>query len=179
MTTNNLKLSLKLYSNSARELYYKDIKTKHTNSATNNLFLLAKRHIDSNVPTTVEVLNKFLVPFGLFITQSELDILLSIRAILLPLSSDRKTNVKLLRNINGPFVARQRTGYKTSPGVYIFQSNATNNKYVGSSIHLSNRLPVYFTNHTLVNDKRLIIQSLRTEFILCSCVILLFLAPRM
>lgn len=58
----------------------------------------------------------------------------------------------------GPKV--QRSNYKISPGVYVFHNTKTGDMYVGSSIVLSNRLRVYFTDHSKANDTRAVVKSL-------------------
>jgi hypothetical protein len=63
------------------ESFLKSINEKDNGQSTDNIYILAKRQLESNEPVNLEVINKYLAHFSLFITQEEFDILLSIRKV--------------------------------------------------------------------------------------------------
>lgn len=80
-----ISFSIPLYidkpSSKDRQSFYKAMKEKDNGKETKNLFLLAKRYIDSVIETTVDILNEFLTPYKLSISQNLQDSLLSIEPI--------------------------------------------------------------------------------------------------
>ena len=116
---------------------------------TDNLYLLASRHIRAGGNTDIVSINQFLLPYGLSVTDEDLKALVAIESISfnLPLSqSDRSV---LNDKLRGDGVV-----------AYIFERNVGKvEQYVGSSINMHKRLSYYFAPSTVQNESRAIMTS--------------------
>jgi hypothetical protein len=108
---------------------------------------LALEHINSNNPTTSDIINNLLLNQQVSITQKELDDLLKIPSVKfkLPISND------VFPAYSG-LVAKPQTRIRRL-GVYIFTHVASGDSYGGSSKSLSRRLSQYLDEDGLFNNK--------------------------
>ena len=140
---------------------YKQIQELDLGQRTNNMYLLAKRFIDTGAIPNLNDLNMFLNPFNITLTQNQLDYLLNISPVSAPFTSDVTSNLEMIKNLVG--VKQNKKSIVLTPGVYVFRNTKNKDMYVGSSIVLNNRLPVYFNHYTLVNDSRKIVKSFSSD----------------
>lgn len=139
--------------------YFKEIYEVDKGQPTNNVYLLAKRHIASGAPTDAKDINQCLSKFGLSITPEELEILVSIEKVELQLPLE--PNELLLSSIGRDLSLNHKDSANNRfPGVYVFTHKTTGEQYVGSSINLGSRVRTYFQPGIRANESRLIIQSL-------------------
>jgi hypothetical protein len=139
--------------------YFKEIYEVDKGQPTNNVYLLAKRHVASGAPTDAKVINQCLSKFDLSITQEELDILVSIEKIELQLPLEPHGLV--LESIGRDLSLNHKDSENNRfAGVYVFTHKPTGEQYVGSTINLGSRVRTYFQPGVRANESRLIIQSL-------------------
>lgn len=104
-------------------------------------------HINKGNPTTSEVINSVLLNQKVYITQQELDELLSLPSVKFDLPITDQTYPALLGLIG------KQGSKRSKPGVYIFSHNYSDKKYVGSSNDLARRFKQYFEKNALFSNK--------------------------
>lgn len=139
--------------------YFELINEKDKGQDTDNIYLMANRHIASGATTNVNIINQCLSVLSLSITQKELDVLIGIKEIELQLPLDRTSN-SIIKPL-GQYLPELKNS--NSPcqlvGVYIITNKLTGEQYVGSSINLEARIKRYFSPSVLANEKRSITKS--------------------
>lgn len=120
-------------------------------------FDLAKSHIESGTATTVEVVNSILANFGWSISKEELDVLLSLPkvAVPLPLQNNPKASAIIGRDLPTDHPDHALNQFT---GVYMFSYG--DNLYVGSSIYLGRRVRQYFRPSLLSRENRPVVKAL-------------------
>uniref|UniRef100_UPI0030E5B51E hypothetical protein n=1 Tax=Dematophora necatrix TaxID=2751867 RepID=UPI0030E5B51E len=108
---------------------------------------LALEHISSGNPTTSEVINSLLLNQKVYISQKELDVLLSLPSVTFDLPITDQTYPALLVLIGKPGSKR------SNAGIYFFSHKYLDKKYVGSSNDLARRFKQYFEKNVLFNNK--------------------------
>jgi len=108
---------------------------------------LAIEHLNSDNPTTSEVINSVLLNQKISITQEELEKLLSLPGVKFDLPLTDNTYPALLTLIGKPGSRR------SNAGIYIFSHKFSNSNYVGSSNDLARRFKQYFEKNALFNNK--------------------------
>lgn len=124
--------------------YIKQAFQRDKGQHTNNIHIIALRHILSMLPTDVNIIN---LVQGTTIMQSEIDSLTSIKPSILKLINSPKEIRSAMRILLG----RNRCA-----GVYIFTNNKNGKQYVGSSINLKARLTTYFNVNYRHNSQLLL-----------------------
>lgn len=119
-------LAAPLINKDSSKSYFELINEKDKNQDTDNIYILANRHIASGAPTDVNIINQCLSELSLSITKEELDIIIGIEEIELQLPLD--TNSDSVFVILGQNLPSYRI-----VGVYIFTNKLTGELYVGSS----------------------------------------------
>jgi group I intron endonuclease len=157
---NPIYLASALIGGGSSSSHFKLVREKDKGQNTENVHLLAKRHIESGDPTDLNVINKFLSEFSLSITKEELEILTSIKKIEVQLPLNKKTNESVLESLGwtGHKLQSNNTNKKLA-GVYVFTNKLTGEQYVGSSVDLLARIIRYFSPSVLANEKRTITKS--------------------
>lgn len=110
---------------------------------------IALEHIYSGNPTTSEVVNSVLFNQNVYITQKELDNLLSLPKVNFDLPITNQTYPALLGLIGKPGSKRSKAG------IYIFSHKYSDKKYVGSSYDLARRFNQYFEKNALFSNKNI------------------------
>jgi len=140
--------------------YFQLVTEKDEGQDTENVYLLAKRHIVSGAPTDANVINQYLSEFSLSITQEELEILTDINKIEFELPLD-KTSESVIE-VLGRVLPKSHPDSVSNRfvGVYIITNKLTGEQYVGSSINLGGRIRRYFSPSVLAQENRSISKSL-------------------
>lgn len=123
--------------------YFKEIYEVDKGQPTDNVYLLANRHIASGVTTEATIINQYLSKFDLSITQEELAILVSIKKVELQLPLE--PNELVLKSIGRDLPLNHKDSENNRfAGVYAFTHKTTGEQYIGSTINLGSRVRTYF-----------------------------------
>jgi len=116
---------------------------------TDNLYLLASRHIRAGGNTDIDSINRFLLPYGLSVTDEDLKALVAIKPVSFNLPLSESERLLLNETLRGGGVV-----------AYIFERSVGKvEQYVGSSINMRKRLSYYFAPSTTQNESRAIMSS--------------------
>ncbi len=166
--------------------YFELINEKDKGQDTDNIYLLAKRHIASGASTDLNIINQCLSAapqsvytqtgedeFSLSITQKELDSLIGIEKIELQLPLDKTSDLVFKALGQNLPESQPNSSSKRLVGVYVLTNKLTGDQYVGSShlvcvrvnpytdsVNLEARIKRYFSPSVLANEKRSITKSL-------------------
>jgi len=121
--------------------FWDSINAKGTGQETTNPHVLAKRIVSSGKPITAEDINKVLAHKGIYVTEEELELLKTVKAIRL---------VKPL--LEAP-------SYSSVMGVYCLVNLLTKSHYFGSSNSLGERIRDYLT-FSISNKLRPVLQNI-------------------
>lgn len=118
-------LAAPLISKESSKSYFELINEKDKSQDTDNIYLLAKRHLASGALTDVNIINQCLSVLSLSITQRELDILIGIEKIELQLPLDK--NSDSISEILGQNLPESQPDISSDRfvGVYIFTNKLT------------------------------------------------------
>jgi NADH-ubiquinone oxidoreductase chain 3 len=153
-------LSAPIISVESSKSYFELVSEKDKGQDTNNVYLLAKRHIASGAPTTAETINLVLSEFSITVSQDELDILIGIEKLEISLSTSKDSDSPVFVLSQSLSKLQPNESSNRLVGVYVLTNNVTGEQYVGSSINLVARINRYFSPSVLATEKRAITKSL-------------------
>lgn len=119
-----------------------------TGQNTNNPYILAKRHFDSDNSTDIDVLNNVLAYHGLSVTPKEFDIIQSLNPVSLPYPLPN--NDLHIHSVVGPTTKRKSD---MVAGTYVLSVKEDSRQYVGGSVNLSTRLRTYYNTKAKVSGR--------------------------
>lgn len=129
-----------------RELYAA-VNEVDNGQMTNNPYILAKRHMVTNLPVDLALLNGILAFHGIAITQEELDLIKTVKSVQLPYplpsASDEVITIVGKANPNSPKVA----------GAYLLTLLSDGRQYVGGTKQMAKRVRYYYNSKGLSESR--------------------------